>query len=128
VRYILSIAIGGGLGAVFRYSGSKYIMQLTNTTFPAGTLFVNALGSFLMGMAYITFRRFTVPGELNSMITIGMLGAFTTMSTYCIETLHLFQDGEYKYMFLNIFLNNIVTIAAVVLGLYFSKILIKMMT
>lgn len=127
MRYILSIAIGGGLGAVFRYTGSKYVMQLVNTTFPLGTLFVNALGSFIMGFVYILFNRFTVSGELNSLVTIGMLGAFTTMSTYCLETVHLFQDGEYKYMFLNIFLNNIVNIAAVILGLYFSKILIKIM-
>lgn len=128
MKYIVTIAIGGAAGAVFRYSGSKYIMQIFNTTFPLGTLFVNALGSFIMGIAYIIFNKFTVSSAINSLITIGMLGAFTTMSTYCLETVSLLQDGEYKYMLLNILLNNMVSILAVILGIYSAKILLKIVT
>lgn len=125
MRYILWIAIGGGLGAVFRYSSSKFIMQLLNTTFPAGTLFVNIVGSFILGAFYVFINRFTVSGEIVSLFTIGMLGAFTTMSSYSLETVNLFRDGEYKYMLLNILANNLMTITAIVIGIYLTQLFLK---
>lgn len=125
MKYVLYIAIGGGLGAVFRYTSSRFIMQILNTSFPAGTLFVNTVGSFIMGSFYVFINRFTISGEITSLFTIGMLGAFTTMSSYCLETVNLFRDGEYKYMFFNILTNNLMAITAIVIGIYFTQMILK---
>jgi len=121
------IAIGGGIGALGRYAVSRYVYRLTGTLFPWGTMAVNVMGCFLIGFFFDVFDRSVLSSETKSLITIGFLGAFTTFSTYSLETLNLFKDGEIRLGAVNIVLSNILGIAAVVLGIIASRVLVKLL-
>jgi len=95
VTNILFIAAGGASGALFRYWMSTGVYALLGRGFPYGTLAVNVTGSFLMGLCYIfLFERMDVGAEWRAGLMIGLLGAFTTFSTFSIETLNLIESGE----------------------------------
>ena len=103
---IISIAIGGALGALCRYGMTMGISSLIGRGFPYGTLVVNILGSFLMGAAYVIIvEEINVNPEWRVGITIGLLGAFTTFSTFSIETLNLLESGDAFKAGLNILLS-----------------------
>ena len=103
---IISIAIGGALGALCRYGMTMGISSLIGRGFPYGTLVVNILGSFLMGAAYVIMvEEINVNSEWRVGITIGLLGAFTTFSTFSIETLNLLESGDAFKAGLNILLS-----------------------
>lgn len=103
---IISIAIGGALGALCRYGMTMGISSLIGRGFPYGTLVVNILGSFLMGAAYVIIvEEINVNPEWRVGITIGLLGAFTTFSTFSIETLNLLESGDVFKASLNILLS-----------------------
>ncbi|MBN2039210.1 MAG: fluoride efflux transporter CrcB [Spirochaetes bacterium] len=125
MKHLLFIALGGGLGAVSRYLVSKNIQQLTNQIIPFGTLFVNAAGSFIIGFFFYFFDNITVSRDIRSLITIGFLGAFTTFSTYSLETINLLRNGEIKLGITNFLLNNIICFIMVVLGILTSRFIIK---
>jgi len=95
VTNILFIAAGGATGALFRYWMSTGVYAILGRGFPYGTLAVNVTGSFLMGLCYIfLFERMDVGVEWRAGLMIGLLGAFTTFSTFSIETLNLIESGE----------------------------------
>ena len=103
---IISIAIGGALGALCRHGMTMGISSLIGRGFPYGTLVVNILGSFLMGAAYVIMvEEINVNPEWRVGITIGLLGAFTTFSTFSIETLNLLESGDAFKAGLNILLS-----------------------
>ncbi len=92
---ILLVAAGGAAGALARYGLSGWIHGLVDTTFPLGTLVVNAVGSFAMGVFLSFFEGTAMTPEVRSMVTIGFLGAFTTFSTFSYETVMLLEGGEW---------------------------------
>lgn len=92
---ILSVALGGALGAVARYGLSGWVHEAAGTVLPWGTLFVNITGSFLLGFAARYLEFAVVAPELRGALTVGFLGAFTTFSTYSFETVALLQDGAW---------------------------------
>lgn len=92
---ILAIAAGGAFGALMRYWVSVSAARWLGVGFPYGTLLCNVLGSFLMGISFVLLiDRLDVPIAARALITVGALGAFTTFSTFSIETLNLVEDGE----------------------------------
>lgn len=125
MRHLLIIALGGGAGALSRYGMSKIINQAAGTIFPAGTLFVNLAGSFIIGFCFHLFDNTIVPSDIRAFLTIGFLGAFTTFSTYSLETMNLIRDGEFKMGLLNIIMNNIFGFTLVIAGMVCSKLLLK---
>jgi CrcB protein len=125
MQQILFIVIGGSLGALTRYGLSKYISQSIQGIFPWGTLVINLTGSFLIGFFFELFDRAMIPAEWRNIITIGFLGAYTTFSTYSLETLSLLQTGEIKAGLLNILMSNLLGIGLVFTGMQFSRFLIK---
>jgi CrcB protein len=93
---LVFIAIGGSVGAVARYLVSKGVYMLSLGIFPYGTLAVNTIGAFLIGFLFSLFNNVVIPVHYKSMITVGFLGAFTTFSTYSLESVHLVMGGEYN--------------------------------
>jgi CrcB protein len=123
--HILYIGVGGFLGSVSRYLISKFLNNFI-PSFPLGTLAVNVSGSFLIGFViYSTVFGRSVPSNLRDLITIGFIGAFTTMSTFSYETFRLMELNELLYMSLNIILNLVLSLAAVYLGRELAIIITK---
>lgn len=92
---LLAIAGGGALGALSRFWVSTGVYRLLGRDFPWGTLAVNILGSFAMGLLFVLLlERSALGPELRSALLIGFLGAFTTFSSFSLETLLLIEQGE----------------------------------
>jgi CrcB protein len=120
----LWIGFGGFLGALSRYYVSTAINRY-NHHLPLGTLSVNVFGSFLIGFLMNTFlEKAHLPPELRFFLIVGFLGAFTTFSTFSLDTITLFQNGQWIDSLVNILLNTSLSILAVGLGLYLSKLLL----
>ena len=92
---VLAVALGGAVGAVCRYGLSGYVQALWGTSFPVGTMAVNVIGSFLLGLALPVFDTLAWSAEVKTIVTIGFLGAFTTFSTFSYEAVVLLQGGEW---------------------------------
>lgn len=122
LKTILLIAVGGALGAVMRFLSQATVYELVGRSFPFGTMFVNVTGSFLMGLLSIFLvEKFNLGAEWHMAILIGVLGSFTTFSTFSIETLVLFEQGDMFKAFANIMLSVVLCIGAVWTGAYFAK-------
>lgn len=118
MQTVLFIAIGGALGAMARYGVSNGVHALVGRGFPYGTLTVNVLGSLLMGFLYILFiERIGVNGTWRGLVLVGGLGAFTTFSTFSVETLNLLEGGEPAKALFNIILSVVACLAAAWLGI-----------
>jgi len=114
----LSIAAGGAVGALLRFWVSTGTYALLGRGFPYGTLVVNVIGSLLMGFLYVFFlERMTVSPEIRGAILIGLLGAFTTFSTFSIETLNLIEQADYMKAVLNMLISVAACLFAAWLGL-----------
>lgn len=113
---ILLVGIGGFLGAIFRYLISGWI-QDGLVTFPLGTLGVNFLGTFLLSLImYLSEYKGLFTEETRIFLTIGLLGAFTTMSTFSYESFKLLEQKETLLLSLNVIGTIILTFFAVYLG------------
>lgn len=94
---LFAVAAGGALGAVARHLLSNQIMRLTGQGFPYGTLSVNILGGLLMGFLVSLLAVHWNPGqELRLFLTVGLLGGFTTFSTFSMETILLLERGAWS--------------------------------
>ena len=110
---LLIIAAGGALGAVMRFMVSNAVYSVAGRDFPYGTLAVNVLGSLLMGALYVLLvERLTDAVEWRAFLLIGVLGAFTTFSTFSMETVALLEGGEPVRALLNILLSVMVCVLA----------------
>ena len=119
---IVYIAAGGALGAVMRYLVSTGIHSFLGRGFPYGTLTVNVLGSFMMGFLFIyLLERSSLGPEWRALILIGFLGAFTTFSTFSIETLNLIESGAMARAMANILVSVITCILATWLGVILGR-------
>ena len=121
---VLAIAGGGALGAVLRYWVSSGTHALLGRGFPYGTLVVNVLGSFAIGFLFVLFlERMTLSGEWRAGILVGVLGAFTTFSTFSIETLNLLEEGAHLKASLNVALSVALCLAGAWFGLLLGRTL-----
>lgn len=119
---ILAIAGGGALGALGRFWVSSGVYRLLGRDLPWGTLVVNVLGSFLMGLLFVLFiERSTAGPEVRAAVLIGFLGAFTTFSTFSVETLVLIEEGYLGRAFLNMWVSVLVCLLACWVGFLLGR-------
>jgi CrcB protein len=112
MKLILAIGAGSFIGGVFRYLLSLFIHSKTVTHFPLGTLTVNIIGCFFIGIVFGLFDKGLVPNEWKLFLATGVLGGFTTFSAFSIETFTLFREGHTGYALLYIFASVLVGLAA----------------
>lgn len=118
---LIAIAMGGAGGALLRYWCSQGVYSLLGRGFPYGTLAVNVLGSLLMGLLFVLLsEREFVAAEWRALLLVGVLGAFTTFSTFSMETLNLIEQGDLLKAAANVVLSVVLCLiacwAGVILG------------
>jgi fluoride exporter len=100
---LLLIAIGGALGAVARYLLSMFVLRVSGTLFPLGTFVVNVVGCFVFGaIAGATSQRVQISSTMRLFLLTGILGGFTTFSSYAFESFALIRDGQFAWATMNI--------------------------
>ena len=115
---ILVIALGGALGSVLRVWVSTSVYNRFPSNFPWGTISVNAIGSFLIGLMFIVIQqRFNDSEVLRGFIIIGLLGGFTTFSTFSLETLLLLETGFWAKAMINIIGSVLICIFSAFVGM-----------
>ena len=121
-KYALVFA-GGGLGAALRYWTQGFVYHRTGTGFPYGTLAVNVVGCFVIGflMIFLEERFLAAPG-LRLFLTVGILGGYTTFSSFSYETLALVRDGEVFSAFSNVGLSLVSGLAATWAGMVSGRL------
>ncbi len=125
LRFFL-IAVGGAIGALSRYAISGATYRQLGGAFPWGTLSVNLIGAFVIGLLWGFSENGDISSDLRSFLFIGILGSFTTFSTYSLETMNLFRDGETGLALLNILMGNLLGIALALVGFITSRYLINL--
>ena len=124
----LFIALGGAIGALLRYATSILTALWWGTDFPWGTLTVNLVGSFFIGFLWQWFERFTLAPYIRTLVFVGILGAFTTFSSYTLDSLRLFQVGKVMPALVNVIGSNLLGLTAVYLGTLTARQLLHHLT
>lgn len=118
----LAIAAGGAIGAVMRYWVANAVYALAGRGFPWGTLAVNVAGSLMMGLLFVWLTdRSSLGPEWRALLLVGMLGAFTTFSTFSLETFHLIAETEYLKAGLNMLLSVSACVVATTAGVIIAR-------
>ena len=117
---LLQVALGGAIGACLRFGVVQAMPRVPGTGFPLGVLSVNVLGSFLMGAVMILSvqRGFA---WLNPLLMVGILGGFTTFSTFSLEAFTLFERGRVLAAGTYVGLNVVLSLAALSLGVWLAR-------
>lgn len=119
---VIAIALGGAGGAVLRYWTATAVYSVLGRGFPWGTLVVNVLGSFVMGfLSIVLIERMSLGPEWRAAILVGFLGAFTTFSTFSMETLNLLEEGAVIRALLNMFVSVLLCVAAAGVGVIIGR-------
>ena len=118
MRNLFWVGAGGFIGAILRYLISGFVQNLTQSvTFPHGTLAVNIIGCFLIGIiSYLVESQAGISPEMRLLVLVGILGSFTTYSTFSAETMNLLQDQRFFLGLINIGTHIILGLSAVLLG------------
>lgn len=122
LKQLVMIAGGGAIGAVMRFLVSTGVHRVAGRDFPYGTLSVNMIGSLLIGFLYIyLIERASLGAEWRALLIIGFLGAFTTFSTFSMETLNLIENSELIKAASNVILSVVLCLFATWVGVLVGR-------
>jgi len=120
----LVVFVGGGIGSVARFAVAAWVGQRWGRSFPLGTFVVNVMGSFFIGLLMTLMAdRFVENPQWRLLLVVGVLGGYTTFSTFQYETGRLVADGEFIYAALNIILSVLAGFIALKLGDFLAKVI-----
>ena len=122
VHPLVLVALGGALGSMARYGAAATVNRWAQSPFPWGTLFVNIMGSFLIGLIIVLLTK---AGEWREnyrlLLVTGVMGGFTTFSSFSWETWKLFEDGRLPLAVANVFVSIAVCLLATLAGVMLAK-------
>lgn len=120
------IGLGGAIGTILRYVMGGLDYRFSNGVFPISTLVVNVTGSLVIGFLWGIIDRFNFSPNMRMFVFIGILGGYTTFSTFSLETFNLMRDGEYRIAIMNAALSLALSVGAVFVGYILSKTLMSL--
>jgi CrcB protein len=124
MRLLIAVGCAGFFGAVARFLVGGWVQRALPAAFPYGTLAVNVLGSMLLGALFeLGTARAALAPEVRLVVGVGFLGAFTTFSTFSLETMNLIREGSYALAGLNVAANLAMCLVAVWLGIVMARLL-----
>ncbi|HKI46525.1 MAG TPA: fluoride efflux transporter CrcB [Balneolales bacterium] len=124
MKFILLVGAGGFIGSVARYLLSDAVQSRLLTSFPFGTMTVNLLGCFIIGIIYALSETANLAPEYRILIATGFCGGFTTFSSFSFESLTLLQDNQYLYAVLYAGFSLVLGLLAAFLGVILIRYLI----
>lgn len=124
MKDFLAISVAAILGANLRYVLSRVAMKEFGPVFPYGTLIINVLGSFVVGL-FVTWttERVMVDPRWRLLVVVGFCGSFTTFSSYAYEAMTFFEQGQWGLMLTNILSNNLLCLGGALAGIALARAL-----
>jgi len=124
LKDFLTISLAAIVGANLRYVISRLAVREFGPVFPYGTLVINVVGSFIVGLFVIwTTERVLIDPRWRLLVAVGFCGSFTTFSGYAFESMSLFERGQWGLMLANIFSNNLLCLGAALAGMAVARAL-----
>jgi CrcB protein len=124
VKDFLAISVAAILGANLRYVLSRVAAREFGLVFPYGTLLINILGSFIVGLFVIwTTERVLLDPRWRLLVVVGFCGSFTTFSSYAFESMSYFEQGQWALMLANVLGNNLLCLGAALAGMALARAL-----
>jgi CrcB protein len=121
MKYLILVGLGGALGAIFRHLLGTTVHALWEGFIPVGTLLVNVLGSFCIGIVFVLLERQLIHPDWRSVLMVGFLGAFTTFSTFSLETINLIEQGFYAHAGAYMLLSVVTCVTMAGAGIYLGR-------
>ena len=121
IEKLLAVGLGGSIGAVLRYLVYIVFDKTGKDSFPWSTLLVNLLGAFLIGLLWGTFNKLYIAPGYRLFIFVGILGSFTTFSTFAFDIFNLSKEGSVKYLIAYILATNLIGISLAFAGYHITK-------
>jgi CrcB protein len=124
VKDFLAISVAAIVGANLRYLLSRFAAKELGSVFPYGTLFINIIGSFVVGFFIVwTAERVLVDPRWRLLVVVGFCGSFTTFSSYAFETMAYFETGQWGLMLVNVLGNNLLCLGGALAGMALARAL-----
>jgi fluoride exporter len=122
VKDYLAISLAAIVGANLRYVLSRLAAAELGSSFPYGTLFINIVGSLIVGFFVIwSTERVLIDPHWRLLVVVGFCGSFTTFSSYAFETMAYFEQGQWSLMFTNILTNNVLCLIGALIGMALAR-------
>ena len=122
--HLLAVALGGALGALGRYGVNGLLFPVMGERFPLGTLAVNVTGSILMGILYVLIiEKAALAPEWRNFLMVGFLGAFTTFSTFSLDALALWQNGQLSLALTYVVASVVLCILGLALAVFLTRLI-----